>query len=71
MPNIISETKAKEIGVINPKDEKIIDLRFLALKNGFNTLPNIKLIDKIADRRYLLVCPNKIFVREQNKLLVL
>jgi hypothetical protein len=65
MPNIISETKAKEIGVINPKDEKIIDLRFLPLKNGFNTLPNFKLIDNAADRRYLLVCPSKIYVREK------
>jgi len=67
MPNIISETKTKEIGVINAQDEKIIDLKFLPLKNGFNNLPNLKLIDFAADRRYLLVCPNKIFVKEAIK----
>ncbi len=65
MPSIISETKAKEIGVINPKDEKIVDLRFLPLKNGFNTLPNFKMIDNAADRRYLIVCPCKIYVRDK------
>lgn len=67
MPKIISETKTKEIGVINALDEKIIDLKFLPLKNGFNNLPNFKLIDSAADRRYLLVCPNKIFVKEAIK----
>ena len=66
MPNIISETKTREIGVINPKDEKIIDLRFLPLKNGFNELPHFKLIDNAADRRYLVVCPSKIYVKDKH-----
>jgi hypothetical protein len=69
MPNIISETKAKEIGVINSKEEKIIELRFLPLKNGFNNLPNFKLIDTSADRRFLIVFPNKIYVEEVLKVL--
>jgi len=63
MPNVISETKRKEIGVINSNDEKIIELRFLPLKNGFNNLPNFKLIDSILDRRFLIVFPYKIYVR--------
>lgn len=71
MPSIISETKAKEIGAINSKEEKIIVLRFLPLKNGFNTLPNFKLIDNAADRCYLLVCPCKIYVNEKAKNLLI
>lgn len=68
MPNIISETKTREIGVINSKEEKIIELRFLPLKNGFNNLPNFKLIDSTHDRRYLIVFPYKIHVREASKI---
>lgn len=67
MPNIISETKTKELGSINPGEEKIVDLRFLPLQNGFNALPNFKLIDAEADRRFLIVSPTKIFVKEPNK----
>lgn len=62
MPNIISETKSTNIGLINPKEEKIIELNFLALKNGFNYLPNFKIIDCETGRKYLIVFPNKIFV---------
>lgn len=62
MPNIISETKSTNIGHINPKEIKNIELNFLALKNGFNYLPNFKIIDCETDRKYLIVFPNKIFV---------
>jgi len=48
--------------MINPKEIKIIELNFLALKIGFNNFPNIKILDKETGKKYLIIIENKIVV---------
>lgn len=64
IPSILSETKIKNIGIINPNEEKLIDLRFLPLKNGFNSLSSFNILDKNTSKRFFVVHTNKIYVRE-------
>jgi hypothetical protein len=62
MPDIISETKTMNLGIIYPKEIKNIDLNFLSLKKGFNHLPNFKILDIETGKKYLIQLKNKIFV---------
>jgi hypothetical protein len=64
IPSMLSETKSKDIGVINPSEEKIIDLRFLPLKNGFNNLSNMFVYDKNSNKKFFVVHTNKIYIKE-------
>jgi hypothetical protein len=64
IPAVLSETKSKNVGVINPNEEKIIELRFLPLKNGFNVLPPFGITDKNSMKKFYIVHTNKIYVTD-------
>jgi hypothetical protein len=64
IPTILSETKLQEIGKINPNEEKLIELRFLPLKIGFNNLPPFYLKDKTSSKKFFFVHTNKININE-------
>jgi len=64
MPTILSETKLKNIGIVNPNEEKVVDLRFLPLKNGFINLSAFTISDKNSSKKFFVVHTNKIYVKE-------
>jgi hypothetical protein len=64
MPTILSETRSKTIGKINPNEEKHIDLRFLPLKNGFNNLAPFTIKDYSSVKKFYVVYTNKIYINE-------
>jgi hypothetical protein len=68
IPSIISQTKLQSFGLFNCNEDKIFNLRFLALKKGFNQLPNFSIIDYDSKRKFQIEQTNKIFVKEKEKL---
>ena len=64
IPSVLSENKIKNVGNINPNEEKIIDLRFLPLKNGFINLSSFNIIDKLTKKRFFIVHTHKVYVKE-------
>ena len=68
IPSIISQTKLQSFGLFNCNEDKIFNLRFLALKKGFNQLPNFSIIEYDTKRKFQIEQTNKIFVKEREKL---
>ena len=68
IPSIISQTKVQLFGLFNCNEEKIFNLRFLALKKGFTQLPNFAITDLITQRRFFIMHTNKIFVIEKDQI---
>jgi hypothetical protein len=62
IPSILSETKNKVIGMINPNEEKVVDIRFLAVKKGFHSLTSFSLIERLSGKKFYFVYTNKIYV---------
>ena len=60
--SILSETKGKVIGVLNVNEEKLLELRFLAIKNGFNSLGVMTITDQFSRIKFQIIHPNKIYV---------
>ena len=67
-PSIISQTKIQAFGLFNCNEDKIFNLRFLALKKGFTQLPNFSIFDYDTKRKFQIEQTNKIFVKEKEKL---
>jgi hypothetical protein len=65
MPTILSETRSKIIGKINPNEDKHVDLRFLPLKNGFNRLAPFTIRDNNSNKTFFVIYPNKIYIEEK------
>ena len=68
IPSIISQTKLQSFGLFNCNEDKIFNLRFLALKKGFTQLPNFSIFDYDTKRKFQIEQTNKIFVKEREKL---
>ena len=68
IPSIISQTKLQSFGLFNCNEDKIFNLRFLALKKGFTQLPNFSIIEYDTKRKFQIEQTNKIFVKEREKL---
>ena len=60
--NIISEIKFKNIGILKCNENKIFNLKFLPINKGYAILPNLKIIDKISGKIFLIIYYNKIFI---------
>ena len=60
--NIISEIKYKNIGILKCNENKIFNLKFLPLNKGYAILPNLKFIDKISGKIFLIIYYNKIYI---------
>ena len=56
--------KSKYIGILNPNEEKIIDMKFLTLKNGFKSFPSFSIFDKNSNKKFFIVHTGKIYVIE-------
>ena len=67
VPCILSQTKIEHLGLLDCDDEKIYNLKFLPLIQGYCYLPNLTLIDIYSERKFYIVQTNKIFVEDENK----
>ena len=56
--------KLLDVGKINPNEEKLVELRFLPLKIGFDNLPSFYLKDKFTKRKFFFVHTNKMNIKE-------
>ncbi len=64
MPAVISQTKFDLLGMFNCNEDKVFNLKFLAIKLGVTQLPNIAVTDTLSNRRFYIVQKNKIFIQE-------
>ncbi|MCQ2820820.1 MAG: hypothetical protein MJ252_26470 [archaeon] len=62
LPVVISKTKFENFGLFNCNEDKIFNLTFFALKNGFCNLPDFLITDAISGKKFHISNSNKFFV---------
>ena len=64
LPDLLSEFKNYEIGLINPQKEKELILRFFPIKINYLNFPTFNVIEHLSNKNYFVLFSNKIFVNK-------
>ena len=64
LPDLLSEFKNYEIGLINPEKEKELILRFFPIKINYLNFPTFNVIEHLSNKNYFVLFSNKIFVNK-------
>ena len=64
LPDLLSEFKNYEIGLINPQKEKELILRFFPIKINYLNFPTFNVIEHLSNKNYFVLFFNKIFVNK-------
>jgi len=62
IPSMLSEYRYKKIGDVEPHQNRLVEVNFLPVKDGFNDLPSIAFVDRANEMVYSSISSNRIYV---------